>query len=112
MKDRLQAAINHTLITDFNRSRVSGQATSVFETTIRYLGGILSIYELTESKDHRLLKKAIEIANPLQMAWYGSSKIPHPWIDFKNLEPNYRFDTSIAEAGQFYRFPYVWIFYK
>lgn len=35
----------------------------VFETIIRYLGGLLSAYDLTEGKDHLMLARAEELAN-------------------------------------------------
>ena len=46
-------------------------AFSVFETTIRYLGGLLSAYELSNSKYPALLAKAKEVADTLSNAWVG-----------------------------------------
>ena len=42
---------------------------SVFETTIRYIGGLLSAYELSGKKYPALLTKAEEVANTLTHAW-------------------------------------------
>ena len=42
---------------------------SVFETTIRYLGGLLSAYELRGEVDEILLTKAQEVADKLAYAW-------------------------------------------
>jgi hypothetical protein len=47
---------------------------SVFETTIRYLGGFLSAYELTDYKYPVLLQKAQQIADKLSYAWVGVSQ--------------------------------------
>ena len=43
----------------------------MFETTIRYLGGLLSVYELRGNKDDILLQKAQQIAAKLAFAWVG-----------------------------------------
>ena len=42
---------------------------SVFETTIRYLGGLISAYELSEKKHLFLLHKAQQLADRLSIAW-------------------------------------------
>ncbi len=42
---------------------------SVFETTIRYLGGMLSAYELTGEKYPVLIKQAKTLADRLAFAW-------------------------------------------
>jgi mannosyl-oligosaccharide alpha-1,2-mannosidase len=44
-------------------------ATSVFESTIRYLGGLLSAYELSDEKHPILLRKARQLADKLAFAW-------------------------------------------
>ncbi len=46
---------------------------SVFETTIRYLGGLLSVYEFRGCKDEVLLGKAVEVADKMAHAWVGVS---------------------------------------
>lgn len=46
---------------------------SVFETTIRYLGGFLSAYDLSGQKFPILLEKAKEVADKLAFAWVGVS---------------------------------------
>lgn len=57
---------------------------SVFETNIRYVGGLLSTYALT--KDHMFLNKAIQIADKLLPAFDTPSGIPYSNI---NLGTNY-----------------------
>ncbi|KAG0150377.1 hypothetical protein CROQUDRAFT_38431 [Cronartium quercuum f. sp. fusiforme G11] len=99
LEDRLRAAINHTVHTDFTKSHVPDQPTSVFETTIRYLGSIISTYELTGANDTRLLQKAVDIATKLEVAWAGSSPIPHPWVFFDSGRAAFGFGTTVAEAG-------------
>lgn len=47
--------------------------TSVFETTIRYLGGLLSAYELSGKQYQQLLDKAKEVADKMAYAWVAVS---------------------------------------
>ena len=47
--------------------------TSVFESTIRYLGGLLSAYELSNEGHPILLQKARQLADKLAFAWVGVS---------------------------------------
>lgn len=82
---------------DFSRSKVEGDV-SVFETTIRYLGGFLSAYELDDFKNPILLQKAQEVADKMAFAWHEGSPIPHPWMDFATDTPDGR-NSNIAEAG-------------
>jgi mannosyl-oligosaccharide alpha-1,2-mannosidase len=44
---------------------------SVFETTIRFVGGLLSAYELSGEQHPILLTKAKEVADKLAFAWVG-----------------------------------------
>ena len=44
---------------------------SIFETTIRYLGGLLSAYELSNYKYPVLLDKAKQVADTMSLAWVG-----------------------------------------
>ncbi|KAH8892264.1 glycosyl hydrolase family 47 protein [Thozetella sp. PMI_491] len=52
---------------------------SVFETSIRLLGGLLSAYDL--SGDQRLLSKARDVGDMLDMAFDTPSRIPSPRWD-------------------------------
>lgn len=60
---------------DFNKH----VETSVFETTIRVLGGLLSAYDL--SGEPMFLRKAQEIADRLMPAWESPSGIPYNIIN-------------------------------
>jgi mannosyl-oligosaccharide alpha-1,2-mannosidase len=46
---------------------------SVFETTIRYVGGFLSAYELSGEKFPILVEKAKEVADKMAFAWVNVS---------------------------------------
>lgn len=41
----------------------------MFETTIRYLGGLISAYELSGKQYTFLIDKAEQLANRLSLAW-------------------------------------------
>lgn len=43
----------------------------MFETTIRYLGGLLSAFELSGEQFPVLLEKAKEVADKMAFAWVG-----------------------------------------
>jgi hypothetical protein len=42
---------------------------SVFESTIRYIGGLVSAYELSGKQHYFLIEKAKELADRLSLAW-------------------------------------------
>jgi len=44
---------------------------SVFESTIRYVGGLISAYELTGKTDFVLIQKAQQLADKLVFAFTG-----------------------------------------
>lgn len=50
---------------------------SVFESIIRYLGGFLSAYELSDRKEDILIKKAESLAEALLPAFDTPSGLPH-----------------------------------
>jgi mannosyl-oligosaccharide alpha-1,2-mannosidase len=63
---------------DFNKFDVE---LSVFETNIRYVGGLLSIYAL--SKDPMFLSKAVQIADKLLPAFDTPSGVPHSNVNVR-----------------------------
>ncbi|KAJ6623543.1 glycoside hydrolase family 47 protein [Mycena sp. CBHHK59/15] len=90
-------AVNFSAAIDFNKSQTS-DTVSVFETTIRYLGGLLSSYELSDKMFPVLLAKAKELGDKLAYAWVGNNDMPFGFLDFSTNTPIQ--DTSnIAEAG-------------
>lgn len=49
---------------------------NVFETTIRYLGGLIAAYDLTEGDYTVLLKKATELGDMLYSAFDTENRMP------------------------------------
>ena len=52
---------------------------SVFETNIRVLGGLLSVYDLTA--DEKFLERAVQVANAIAPAFETKSGIPYTMIN-------------------------------
>ncbi|KAJ7616955.1 seven-hairpin glycosidase [Mycena polygramma] len=97
LEDIFLDAVNFTSQIDFNVSKID-QTVSVFETTIRYIGGMLASYELSGSNQTILVQKAQEVADKLVLAWVGDNAIPFGFLNFTTNEPQVT-TTNIAEAG-------------
>jgi mannosyl-oligosaccharide alpha-1,2-mannosidase len=81
-----EEAINFTLNIDFSQSKTD-DTVSLFESTIRYVGGMLSAYELDGKKDQRLVKKAQDLADKLIHGWVGNNDIPYNGLNFTTNQP-------------------------
>lgn len=57
---------------------------NVFETTIRYLGGLISAYDL--SGESALLQKAQELGDMLLIAFDTPNRLPPFWLHFENAK--------------------------
>ncbi|KAJ7889770.1 seven-hairpin glycosidase [Mycena leptocephala] len=90
-------AVNFSSQIDFTVSKVD-ETVSVFETTIRYIGGLLASYELSGAKYPVLVAKAKEVADKLTFAWVGDNEIPYGFLNFTTNAPQIA-TTNIAEAG-------------
>ncbi|KAJ6600240.1 glycoside hydrolase [Mycena sp. CBHHK59/15] len=69
---------------DFSYSHTVGDHPSFFETTIRYLGGMLSAYELNGYQDASLLANAQRLADKLIFAWVPANG-PIPFVPYNNI---------------------------
>ena len=72
MKEEFDQAVAAAVSIDFSGTRA--EEVNVFETTIRYLGGFLSAYDL--SGDERLLVKARELGEMLLAAFDTPNRMP------------------------------------
>ncbi|KAJ7666254.1 glycoside hydrolase family 47 protein [Mycena polygramma] len=99
LEDIFQEAVNFSSQLDFSQPKTSpSDPVSLFETTIRYVGGLLASYELSNKTYPALLTKATELADKMAFAWVGDRDIPYGFMDFSTNTP--QVDTSnIAEAG-------------
>ncbi|CAE6517766.1 unnamed protein product [Rhizoctonia solani] len=90
-------AVDFSSKIDFSRSKTSDKV-SVFETTIRYLGGLISAYELGGKKDQALIARARELGDKLSHAWIGLNDFPYNILDFTTNTPDIE-SSGIAVAG-------------
>ncbi|KAJ7185551.1 glycoside hydrolase family 47 protein [Mycena filopes] len=96
-EDFFQEAVNFSANIDFSKSQTSDKV-SIFETTIRYIGGLLSSYELSGEKYPVLVQKAKEVADKMAYGWVGNNTIPFGFMDFSTNTPVHS-TSNIAEAG-------------
>lgn len=61
-------------------AKTEAGAANMFETTIRYLGGLLSAFDL--SGDKMLLKKAVELGEMLYAGFDTPNRLPGFWLNF------------------------------
>ncbi|KAJ7367374.1 glycoside hydrolase family 47 protein [Mycena albidolilacea] len=97
LDDLFNEAVNFSSRIDFNTIPAGGTI-SVFETTIRFVGGLLSAYELSGEKHPILVTKAKQVADKMAFAWVGDNDVPFGHIDFSDNAPQIAV-TNIAEAG-------------
>ncbi|KAF5356932.1 hypothetical protein D9756_006500 [Leucocoprinus leucothites] len=97
LTDYFNEAVTFASNIDFSKSNTS-DTVSVFESTIRYIGGLLSAYELGGKQQGALVEKARQLADKLILAWVGGNTIPFGRVDFSNNKPVIQ-NSNIAEAG-------------
>ncbi|KAF8714433.1 hypothetical protein AX14_012695 [Amanita brunnescens Koide BX004] len=96
-EDWVTEAVKYLGGVDFNKSNTP-DTVSVFETNIRFVGGLLSAYELSNYTYPVLLQKAQQVADKLSYAWVGDNAIPFGYLNFSTNSPTVDV-TNIAEAG-------------
>ncbi|KAI0366836.1 seven-hairpin glycosidase [Pilatotrama ljubarskyi] len=87
--------VNFTSHIDFTVSHTT-DTVSIFETTIRYLGGMLSAYELSGQKYPALIKQAEVLGTKMSAAFVNV--VPFGQLDFNTSTPVIQ-TSNIAEAG-------------
>ncbi|KAJ6533532.1 glycoside hydrolase [Mycena capillaripes] len=99
--DLFAEAVEFASNVDFSYSHTVGDHVSFFETTIRYLGSMLSAYELNGFQDAALLANAQRLADKLIFGWVpANGPIPYGSIDFsKNAADVSSASNNIASAG-------------
>ncbi|RCH97021.1 hypothetical protein CU097_010436 [Rhizopus azygosporus] len=69
----------------------------LFETVIRYVGGLLSAYDL--SNDLVFVEKAVELTELLIPAFDSPTGVPYQYMDFKTGKPLRSPIACLAEVG-------------
>lgn len=77
LEDDFYLAVQEVAVTDWARTR-DGKPINLFEVTIRYLGGLLSAYDL--SQEPVLRAKAIELGDALYAAFDTPNRLPTLWL--------------------------------
>lgn len=81
MKSEFAQALSHVASVDWNKPVGDDPTCSLFETTIRYLGGLLSAYDL--SNETVLLRKAIELGDMLYAGFDTPNRLPVNAFNFE-----------------------------
>ncbi|CAK5270522.1 unnamed protein product [Mycena citricolor] len=96
-EDLFNATLPYWETVDFNSSPEAGTV-SVFETTIRFVAGFISAYQLSGEQHPILIQKAQQVADKLAFSWINGNVINYGHIDFSDNAPAIAL-TNIAEAG-------------
>jgi mannosyl-oligosaccharide alpha-1,2-mannosidase len=82
LQEDFEEAVRAVAQIDFGRSEET--VVNVFEYTIRYLGGLLGAFEISERKHPVLLDKAIEVGEMLYAAFDTPNRMPVTRWDWKS----------------------------
>ena len=74
MKDEFEVAVDAAAMIDFSMTEFD--VINVFETTVRYLGGYLGAFDITDSAYPVLLRKATEVREFFYKAFNTPNRIP------------------------------------
>jgi mannosyl-oligosaccharide alpha-1,2-mannosidase len=106
--DIVNQILDYIPIVDFTQTPTEGTI-SLFETTIRYLGGLLAGYDLLngpashlindQNKTDAILGKATELANSLAFSFNSGSGIPHNNIFLNNQSWDGSSTNGLATVG-------------
>ncbi|KAI6836187.1 seven-hairpin glycosidase [Hortaea werneckii] len=100
LKDEFYDAVSAVMDIDFRSPGTAGTI-SVFETTIRYLGGLLAAYDL--SADERLLEKAVKLGDTLYGAFDTPNRMPVTHLNVQAARDGMRqqadMSAVVAEIG-------------
>ncbi|KAK1815372.1 hypothetical protein LTR12_010251 [Friedmanniomyces endolithicus] len=81
MKEEFEEALEHVRNIDFTTSIRSD--IPLFETTIRYVGGLIGAYDISNAKYPILLDKAVELAEVLYSAFDTPNRLPQTYYRWK-----------------------------
>lgn len=97
MLDDFEEAVREVENINFNITETD--TLNLFETTIRYLGGLLGAYDLSDAKYPILLEKAKELGNMLFCAFETPNKMPMTRFSLKDQHRQALDATLLAEFG-------------
>lgn len=101
LKDDFEDAVKFVANIDFQKT--FREAIPIFETVIRYLGGLISAYDLSGGSKTILLEKAVELADNLMGAFDTPNRMPLLFYQWQDKDTKVRkragADSSFAELG-------------
>jgi mannosyl-oligosaccharide alpha-1,2-mannosidase len=101
LKDEFEEAVKAVDKIDFTTTPRAD--IPLFETTIRYLGGLLAAYDLSDKKYKNLLDKAVELAEVLISAFDTPNRMPETYYywrpDFASQQHRASSHVVLAEIG-------------
>lgn len=101
MKKEFSEAVSGLKKIDFQTTKLS--ELNVFETTIRYMGGLLSAYDVSGHQYSVLLKKAVELGDMLYHAFDTPNRMPITRWDWQKSALGYEQKANlkclVAEIG-------------
>ncbi|KIW09846.1 hypothetical protein PV08_11947 [Exophiala spinifera] len=102
LDDEFQEALNATLTVDFGGEDVVENCdVNLFESTIRYLGGLMAAYDL--SNDERILPKLIELGDVLHSAFATPNGMPCTVCNLATTTTKEAAETAaLADVGSLY----------
>ncbi|KAM4066252.1 glycosyl hydrolase family protein [Hirsutella rhossiliensis] len=83
LEDDFYLAVKEVAVTDWSKTR-DGKPINLFEVTIRYLGGLLSAYDL--SQEPVLRAKAVELGDTLYAAFDTPNRLPTQWLSLEKAK--------------------------
>ncbi|KAI1758110.1 glycoside hydrolase family 47 protein [Xylaria castorea] len=102
----IKEIVDHIKTINFNKTVVGGEGVSLFETTIRYVGGMVSAYDfltgpfkgkVDDASVKAILDQAVNLANQLSIAFDTPSGVPNNNLVFNG--PNGPVTTNDATNG-------------
>ncbi|KAI8637057.1 glycoside hydrolase [Parasitella parasitica] len=85
-------------VTSINWDKIKNdEPVQLFETVIRYVGGLLSAYDL--SHERVFIRKAVELVEKLLPAFDTPTGIPYQYVNFTSGEPVRHAAACLAEIG-------------
>jgi mannosyl-oligosaccharide alpha-1,2-mannosidase len=76
LKAEFEEAVTAAANISFSPDSSKQISVNMFETTIRYLGGFLAAFDLTDCKDMRLLERAVELGDMIYASYDTPNRMP------------------------------------
>ncbi|KAF4125688.1 mannosyl-oligosaccharide alpha-1,2-mannosidase [Geosmithia morbida] len=81
LKDEFRRAVKEVAVIDW--ATTSDERINLFEVIIRYLGGLLAAYDLSE--EPALLAKAVELGDAMYAAFDTPNRFPPRWLSYETV---------------------------